>query len=102
MTAPPNGPPAVRANASGAVATATPQASAGYRVTCALRQEGSLACGDGRCALAVQVRRSRHSANSELLYTYTWKSDKAPGKSCVQLSVALRDGSIHTRLFQLR
>jgi hypothetical protein len=53
ITGPPNGPPAVRANASGAVATATPQASAGYRVTCALRQEGSLACGDGRCALAV-------------------------------------------------
>jgi hypothetical protein len=34
-------------------------------------------------------------------YTYTWKSDKALAKRCVQVSVTLRDGSIHTLLFQL-
>jgi hypothetical protein len=34
-------------------------------------------------------------------YTYTWKVDKAL-KGCVQLSLSMRDGSIHTLLFQLR
>ena len=44
ITAPANGPPIVRTNPSVATTTATPQVSAGYLVTCALRQEGSLAC----------------------------------------------------------
>ena len=44
ITAPENGPPIVRVNSSVAATTATPQVSAGYVVTCALRQEGSIAC----------------------------------------------------------
>ena len=35
------------------------------------------------------------------LYTYTWKSDKALAKNCVELSVRLIDGSVHAVLFQL-
>jgi hypothetical protein len=44
ITAPANGPSIARANPAASSATATPQVSAGEFATCALRQEGSLAC----------------------------------------------------------
>lgn len=44
ITGPANGPSIARGNPAAFIATATPQVSAGYVVTCALRQEGSLAC----------------------------------------------------------
>jgi hypothetical protein len=36
------------------------------------------------------------------LYAYTWKTEKAWAKRCVQPGVQLIDGSAHTALFQFK
>jgi hypothetical protein len=35
-------------------------------------------------------------------YTYVWKTDKGWAKSCRELAVQFKDGSVHLALFQLR
>jgi hypothetical protein len=72
----------------------------GYPVSAATACDGN--------ALADVVEETVTAGSSSLSYdalsdqyVYVWKTDKAWGGSCRQLTVKLSDGSLHTALFRL-